>query len=105
MNFRCILDENLFGINCLFVNLQALSRSQEKRLLASSCPSVCLSLRLLSRISVAPTGRISVKFNLGDFCEKSVEIPQIWLKIIQKCQTIYMKNEVRFSVVGDIYSP
>jgi hypothetical protein len=43
----------------------------EKHLLASSCLSVCLagcpSVRLSIRIGVAPTERILVKLNIGDF--------------------------------------
>ena len=47
-----------------------------KRLLRSSC----LPVRPSTRISVAPTDRISVKFEVGDFYEKSVEKLQIQIK-------------------------
>ena len=56
---------------------------REKRLLASSCPSVCLFVRLSfypPRISAIPTRRISVKFDIGDFYEKSIEELKICLK-------------------------
>jgi hypothetical protein len=56
---------------------------REKRLLASSCPSVCLFVRLSfypPRISAIPTRRISVKFDIGDFYERSIEELKICLK-------------------------
>jgi hypothetical protein len=38
-----------------------------------------MSIRLSARISAAPTGRISMKFDIGD-TRKPIEKFQIWLK-------------------------
>ena len=58
---------------------QARSRSREKRLLPSSCPSVCL-FGCPHVTSAVPTGRISVKFYIGDFLWKSVKKTETWLQ-------------------------
>jgi hypothetical protein len=68
-----------------FIRVKALSHSREKRLFASSFPSICLS----ACISAAPTGRISVKFDIGEFFENLSRKPDLG-KIEQKCRAIYM---------------
>jgi len=46
------------------------SHVSKNRLLTLSCYSVLVSVPLSVCISATPTGRISVKFNSGDFYEK-----------------------------------
>jgi len=48
---------------------------------------------------------ISVKFNTGDFYEKSVDKTQTLVNIRQKCRTLYVKMSVCVIVAGDIKSP
>ena len=48
-----------------FRNFRSVSLSHERRLLASSCLSVCLSLSAC--ITAAPTGGIFVKLHIGAF--------------------------------------
>jgi len=48
--------------------------SREKQLLASSCLTVRLPVSAC--ISAAPTGRISVKFGIGDFYGKHLRKPK-----------------------------
>ena len=72
---------------------QAHSHSREKRLLASSSPSFPLSFRLSTFISAAPTGRISVEFDAGNFQENLSKIKTL-LKIGQKYRSLYMKTYV-----------
>jgi len=62
-------------------------------------PSV--SVRLYAYISAAATGRISLKFDIGEFHEKSVEkiIFLNWTKLS------YINTWVRFIVTVDIKSP
>jgi hypothetical protein len=52
------------------------SPSREKHLLVPSCPSTSSS----AFINAAPTGQISVKYDIGDFYENMSEKRQIWLK-------------------------
>jgi hypothetical protein len=63
----------------MLCSCQVLSGSREKYLLASSCPFIHLSVH----ISAVPTGRISVKFDTGDFM-KIFEKLQFWLKSDRK---------------------
>jgi len=51
-----------------------------------------------------PTGRNSVKYDTGDFYEKSVEKIQIWLKSGKQYRALCMKKYVLFIVAGDIKS-
>ena len=60
--------------------------------------NVCPFVRSSACISAAPTGRISVKFVIGDFMKLCREILDL-VKIGQK-QTLYMKTYVRFIVTG-----
>jgi hypothetical protein len=39
-----------------------------------------MSVRLSARISAAPTGRISVKFDINNFYENVLRNSKIWLK-------------------------
>jgi hypothetical protein len=64
-----------------------LPHSRKRRLLASSCPSV----RQCICISAAPSGRISVKFDIGDFDEICREIPHL-VKIGQNVHTKQLTN-------------
>jgi thiol-disulfide isomerase/thioredoxin len=66
--------------------------------------SSCQSIRLSALIRAAPTGRISVKFRIGDFYENLSRNPSL-VDIGQKYRVLYMKNEVRFIVADDIKSP
>jgi hypothetical protein len=61
------------GLNCSVLFLGAM-HSRKSRLLVSSRPSVHLS----TRISAAPTGRISAKSDIGDNLWKSVQKIEIW---------------------------
>ena len=85
-------------------DLQALSYSREKRLLASSCPSV----RLPTCIRAASIGRISVKFDTGakggGAFKKVCRESQSLVKIGQKLWALYTKIQVCFIVTGDIDS-
>jgi len=63
---------------------------REKRLLASPCPSVCLS----TCVSTSATGRISSKFDIGgggDIMKICGENPN-WVKVGQKYWALYNKT-------------
>jgi len=55
-------------------------------------------------MNVAPTKQISVNFDIGDFCEKSVEKLHIWLKV-DEYLPLYIKNYVYFIVTFKINLP
>jgi hypothetical protein len=66
----------------------------EMCLLPSSCPSICVSLHLSMFphvISVAPTGQIYVKFDIGNFMQICQDIQNL-VKTEQKCPALYMKT-------------
>jgi hypothetical protein len=94
-----------FAVIC---NFYARWPSRKEHLLASSCPSVCPSLRLPASpfahlsacVSAAPTGQSSVKFDTGDFYEN------LWRKSRfgwnwTKFSDTFHKNLSTFSFVRD----
>jgi len=82
----------LFSIPCaLHLPVLAHLHHREKCVLASSCLSVFSSLRLSACTSSGPTGRISVKFDIGGVYEDLVNIEP-------KSRTLYVKTEVLFIV-------
>ena len=66
----------------------ARSENGEKRLLASSCPSIGPS----ARNTLARTGRILMKFHIWDFFRKYVEKMSSFFKVWQEWRVLYVKT-------------
>jgi hypothetical protein len=63
-----------------------------------------MSVRLSAYISAAPTGQISVKFEVEDFYKKSFRNPNL-VKIGQKYVTLCIKTREVSLFVGEIKLP
>ena len=64
-----------------------------------------MSVPLSEDISAGPIWRISVKFYIGDFYEKSVHKHQIWLKSDTKYRSLQVKTSESFAFADEIKSP
>ena len=81
---------------CVVINFQACSQNSEKRLLASSCRSVCLSVAPHGATQLALDGFFYETRFFIIFRKSVVKIP-VSLKSSPELQVLYMKRNIHFS--------
>jgi len=79
----------------VLVRSLALSQNCEKRLLASSCLSVCMSVRWSAWKNSGPTGQIFLKLD-AEYYSKTCREYSSCIKICQESHLIHMKTNVHF---------
>jgi hypothetical protein len=100
---RCLLQY----FTACSLQLKRISRNVKLKRVRVVANKVCylfMSVRLTACVGADPTGRISMKFSIGDSHWKYVEKIQIWLKS-KKYLRFPMKNHVSFISAGNIKLP